>query len=162
MAGQHLKENELNKIPVKNNTDMPMYVGASMVLPGETRHFEAHEVPSHLKPQAEEVQPEEQLDPLVELIASSVKDVAAQLPALSIEQIKTLGDLERAGAARKTLLLAIAEELLRRAGNESELAAMSNAELTATLEASLGASEEDVDAAFIAALQAEVARRAAV
>lgn len=106
------------RIPVTNNTAMPLYVGSNLVPPGETRDFPESQVPPHLRP-AEEATPEEetQTDPLAELLAGSVKDIAEQIGDLSDEDLARLGDLEqlKGDTARKTLLSAIAEETLKRA-----------------------------------------------
>ncbi len=37
-------------VPVTNTGIEPLYVGSSMVLPGDTRHFPLNEVPEHLRP----------------------------------------------------------------------------------------------------------------
>ncbi|SCX40346.1 hypothetical protein [Nitrosospira sp. Nsp1] len=106
------------KLPVHNSTGMPIYVGAAMVLPGETRHFDEHEVPSHLRPEkaaAENVAPEPG-NPLVELLQLKVDDVKAALPALTDTELELLGELEQlSGTPRKGVLGAVAEEVLKRA-----------------------------------------------
>lgn len=108
------------KIPVTNTGAMPIYVAGQMIPPGETRHFDADQVPHHLRPAAPEPEPEVPNDPITALIGHSVKDIVAQLPGLALEQLEQLGDLEQAKGddARKTLLGAIAEEQLKRAGSE--------------------------------------------
>jgi hypothetical protein len=111
------------KIPVTNNTKMPIYVGAYMVPAGETRHFEEHEVPEHLQPvPATPAEPEPAVDPLQDLVAqSTAEQVIAALPGLSTEDLERLGDIEQARtrdhkpAPRKSVLSAIAETLLERA-----------------------------------------------
>ncbi len=122
------------KIPVNNDTAMPIYVAGQMIPPGETRHFDPDQVPPHLRPKAPEPEPEAPSDSLAELLDHSVKDIVAQIPALSDADLERLGDLEQAkgGEARKTLLGAIAEAQLDRAdaktgaggaGNEGDGAA---------------------------------------
>ena len=105
------------KIPVHNNTAMPMYVGAAMIPPGETRHFDVDHVPPELRPVKAAPIVEPPPDDLAVLLESNVKDIVALLPAASDADLERLGDLEQAkgDAARKTLLAAIAEENLRRA-----------------------------------------------
>lgn len=105
------------KIPVTNNGAMAMYVAGLMIPPGETRHFNPDQVPDHLRPAAAEPEPETPGDPLADLIKGTVKEIAAAIPGLSDEDLSRLGDLEQGegGAARKGVLSAIAEEILKRA-----------------------------------------------
>ena len=105
------------KIPVHNPGAMPIYVAGLMIPPGETRHFNLDQVPDHLRPAAAEPEPEAPGDPLAELIKGTVKEVSAAIPGLSDEDLSRLGDLEQGegGAARKGVLSAIAEEILKRA-----------------------------------------------
>lgn len=106
------------KIPVTNNGAMAMYVAGLMIPPGETRHFDADLVPLHLRPAAQEPEADKtQFDPLAELIEGTVKEVAAEIPALSDEDLSRLGELEqgKGDAARKGVLSAVAEEILKRA-----------------------------------------------
>lgn len=103
------------KIPVSNNTAMPIYVGAAMIPAGETRHFEEQDVPHHLRPVQEAAPVDEPVDPLVTLLESNVGDVVAALPELSRADVERLGELEQAGQARKGVLSGIAENLLARA-----------------------------------------------
>jgi len=107
------------KIPVSNNTAMSIYVGAAMIPPGETRHFDEEMVPHHLRPAAEEAAAEPEVEPFAALLGHGVKDIAAALPTMETAEIEKLGELEQQGQARKTLLSAIAEELLTRAGNSA-------------------------------------------
>lgn len=106
-----------HKIPVTNTTAMPMYVAGQMIPPGETRHFDADQVPPLLRPAAPEPEAEKPIDAMEELIGHSVKDITALLPSLADEQLERLGDIEQAkgDAARKTLLSAIAEQILTNA-----------------------------------------------
>ena len=106
------------KIPVSNSTAMPIYVGAAMIPPGETRHFDEQDVPPHLRP-AQEVaaEPEAPADPLAELLKGNVASVVAALPGLSVSDVERLGDMEQADLGRKGVLGAIAEQLMIRAEN---------------------------------------------
>lgn len=107
----------MEKIPVKNDTKMPMYVNATMIPPGETRHFDAADVPTHLRPApaAEPAAPAAP-DSMVALLAKSVKEIEADLPALSDEELQRLSELElTAESPRKTLLAALDEEQMNRA-----------------------------------------------
>ncbi len=114
------KENKLKKIPVTNNGKNAIPVGTSIVLPGETRHFDEHLVPMHLRPKKqEEAPPPPESKTLVDLLGGTVVQVVAALPDLSLDDLETLGDLEQGGLNRKGILSAIAEELLNRAEKES-------------------------------------------
>ena len=105
------------KTPVHNNTRMPIYVGTSMILPGETRHFHEHEVPHNLRPAPSVESPEEPpADPLADLLKSNVSDVASALPGLSDTDLERLGELEQLSSSpRKGGLSAVSEEILKRA-----------------------------------------------
>jgi hypothetical protein len=106
------------RIPVENNTAMPIYVGSNMIPPGEIRDLPISQVPPHLRPPEPAAVVEEATpDPLTELLEHNVKTVVAALDSLSIEQIEKLGEMEQAGAARRGVLSAIAEKLLSAAGN---------------------------------------------
>lgn len=123
------------RIPVTNNTAMPIYVGSAMIPAGETREFEENDVPLHLRPAqapAEPVKPalspEEQAEAdaaaakakreaeIAVIRAKSVKDAREHFSELSDEDLATLEALEQAeDEPRKTLLEAITEEQLQRA-----------------------------------------------
>ncbi len=105
------------KVPVTNNNKMPIYVAGQMIPAGETRHFNADQVPLHLRPAAPEpVAEEPEIDPIAELLAHSVKDLKELLPTFSDEELDALGTAEQlAESPRTTLLGAIAEEQLTRA-----------------------------------------------
>lgn len=107
------------KIPVHNPTKMPIYVGATMIVPGETRHFDEQDVPTHLKPKPAEAEDEPEQAPLslmAQLRVRGVKDCIEAFPALADDDLAELESLENAEAApRKTLIAAIAEEKLKRA-----------------------------------------------
>jgi len=104
------------KIPVTNNTSMPLYVGASMVPPDETRHFPEHQVPAHLRPtQSQEPVKEPAPDEILALLDGSIPKIAGALPALSDEDYERLIETERTGKARAGLETAFAAEDLRRA-----------------------------------------------
>jgi len=107
------------KIPVTNNTAMSIYVGSAMIPAGETRHFEEHEVPHHLRPKAEAAPVEQPVeDPLGELLKGNVQSVVEALDALSSDDIERLGELEQAGQARKGVLNAIADIQLSHAAEQ--------------------------------------------
>lgn len=113
------------KIPVTNAGSGPMFVGALMVAPGETRLFEESEVPAHLKPQPEApAAPQKPADPaearkgeLAELLEHKVADVAATFENLNDADLAVLGELETAAEKpRISLLQLVAEEQMKRAG----------------------------------------------
>ena len=113
------------RINVTNPTAMPIYVGSAMIPPGETRQFDENEVPLHLRPQkapAPPPQPAKGPDPLEALAAKPARDVIAAVPGLKDEDLGRLKKLEEARmhedrpAPRKTVLEAIAAEVLTRAG----------------------------------------------
>lgn len=117
------------RIPVTNNTAMPIYVGSAMIPAGETRDFEENDVPLHLRPApvlvaASDPSPEElaatakakREAEIAEIRAKSVKDAREHFSALSDEDLAMLEALEQAeDDPRKTLLEAITEEQLQRA-----------------------------------------------
>jgi hypothetical protein len=105
------------KIPVTNTTKMPIYVGASMIQPGETRHFEEADVPDYLRPpKAAEPEAPAAGDPLAELLTNGVKKIEERFGDLTDDQLQTLGAMEsRTESPRSTLLKAIEEEQINRA-----------------------------------------------
>lgn len=103
-------------IPITNRGSNPLPVAGRQILPGETRHFEARDLPPHLRPGAlAPSAPPEPSDPLQALLSGSIRQVAAALPGLSDAQLTALQALEAAGQNRKGLGEAFAEEALRRA-----------------------------------------------
>lgn len=106
----------MEKIPVTNDTAMPIYVGSAMIPPGETRHFDEEQVPHHLRPEkpAEAVSAPDPSAALAELLEGSVAEVKGSLSDLSLEDVERLGEMEQLGQKRKTLLAAIADEVLNR------------------------------------------------
>ena len=111
----------MEKVPVTNNTAMPIYVGSNMVPPGETRHFDLAEVPEHLRPAPAEVAAEAvETDPVEALSAKSAKEIIGAIPGLTDQQLEQLGNLEQARETpRTTVLKAISETSLTRADIEA-------------------------------------------
>lgn len=110
------------KIPVHNPEDHAIYIGTSMILPGETRHFDKHEVPRHLWPKddSEDAAPEP-ADLIADLLKLTVREVAEAFADLSGEDLDRLESLENASPSpRKTLLSALTEERLKRAAAEPD------------------------------------------
>lgn len=149
------------KIPVTNNTEMPIYVGSSMVPPGETRHFDEQDVPHHLRPVADAaVTPDEQqADLIVDLAAGTVKAAIEQIPALSLADLERLGELEQTGQARVTLLSALSDELLKRT-QDAHLAELLGGEIEVIIQALPALS--DVGVARAAEIEQSGQARAAV
>lgn len=162
------------RIPVSNNTQMPIYVGSNMVPPGETRDFPESQVPPHLRPVAQVAEtapaPGNDGDPLLELLDKPIKEITPLLAALTDDELTRLEAAENAGKTRSTLIAAIAEEKLQRAAGGTagspdiaadlaafveDLAAMDEAELIAQLEIFAG------DEGRLALVQAEIDKRAA-
>lgn len=110
------------KIPVHNPNDHPIYVGTSMILPGETRHFDKHELPKHQWPkedgEAVETQP---ADLVADLLKLTVREVVEAFSGISGDDLNRLESLENASPSpRKTLLAALVEERLKRAASEED------------------------------------------
>lgn len=103
---------------ISNDGPNTIYVGGKMIAPGEGRDIDERDLPPELRdaPVVEEA-PEPSLDDeLAALLKGSVKEVTATLPALTHEGLDRLAELERGHEhPRKTLLEAIADEVLRRA-----------------------------------------------
>lgn len=116
----------MEKIPVHNNTAMPIYVGGAMIPPGETRHFNADQVPPEYRPakveEAQADEPGKEIAPeegVKLILAGTVDTVKATLADLSDATLALLKDAEEAGKNRSSLLEAVDAELLKRqAGGE--------------------------------------------
>ena len=109
------------KKAVVNNTNMPIYVGASMIPPGETREFEEADIPAHLRPKDNKpaAQPAAAADPVAKLQAETVKEIKAALPNLDDASLARLKDIEEASETpRASLLEMIGQEQLFRAGEK--------------------------------------------
>ncbi len=122
-----------HRINVPNNTGMPIYVGSTMIPAGESRDFEESEVPLHLRPAkpapvavAPAADPEAEAKAaaqkaLEDLAANPAPEIIAAVPELASEQLTALEALEQGREKpRKTVLEAIAEEILKRAGGGGE------------------------------------------
>lgn len=112
----------MEKIPVTNNTAMPIYVGSNMIPPGETRHFDEADVPEHLRPaKAAPVVEAVAEDPIQALSEKPAKDIIAAIPELGVEALEKLGDIEQLREKpRSTVLAALSEALLARAEGSGE------------------------------------------
>jgi len=107
-------------IPVTNNTKNAIPVGSSYVMPGETKHFPAHQVPVHLRPRAEPEPQKEQANPLLAVLDLTIPKIKEKLPEYSDEQLQELKAAEEAGKARSTLLEVFAEIELERASARTD------------------------------------------
>lgn len=106
------------RVPIENTGKMPIFVGGVMIPPGEIRHFEDDLLPPEFRSSAP-VSEAEAADPLAELLDGNVHEVTGGLDALSNEWLARLEAMELAGKNRKGVLAAIAEEMLRRADDET-------------------------------------------
>lgn len=150
------------RIWIHNPNKTPMRVGSDIVPPGETKDFPESRVPRHLRPaEKKEEQPAAKTDPLAELLKGSVKDVTAALAGLATADIERLGELEQlAEKPRTTLLSAIGELLLNRAAQADVLAKIAELSDEALIEELATAqSESGADPEYLAALEAEAAKR---
>lgn len=107
----------MSRIPVKNASAMPIYVAGQMIPAGETYHFEEDQVPPEYRPMKAAVAAAPVEDRVAKLSEEKVSVLVPILKDLSDADLARLGELEQAKGdhARKTLLGAIAEEILSRA-----------------------------------------------
>lgn len=151
------------RIWVHNPTKTNLHVGAAIVPPGETKDFPESRVPRHLRPQekaAEAPKPPTINETLAELLKGNVPTVVAALADMAAADIEQLELMEQAGQNRKGVLGAVAEELLNRAAQADLLAkveAMSDETLAAELEAAK--TDINIDPEYLAAIEAEAAKR---
>lgn len=100
------------KVPYQNDTDSPVHIGNVTIMPGNTRDVEETHIPGH---KGKEIATQDtQPHPLGDLLKGNVGVVAQALNGMAFEDVELLGELEQAGQARKTLLAAIATEILAR------------------------------------------------
>jgi hypothetical protein len=105
------------KTPYTNETDKFVHIGSVTIAPGATRDVEDSHIPGYTPPNSVALEAPE--NPLVKILALSVEKAKAELKSLTDDQLAQLGDLEKAGHQRKTLINAIADELLQRAAGKS-------------------------------------------
>lgn len=103
---------------IENNTPNTIYVGGRMIAPGEGRDIDERDLPpEHRDAPVVVVHEGPSLDDeLAALLKESVKEIKDLLPGLTHEGLDRLAELERGYEhPRKTLLEAIADEVIRRA-----------------------------------------------
>lgn len=153
----------MDKIPYTNDTDQPVYVGNLLVKPGQSRMVDPELAPNHAaKIAAGQATPAgEPENPVLKLLDSSVKDVKAALPGLTDAQLDELEKGEADGKTRKGVLEAIGEQRVLRAREADALEHVREA--TDEQLAAVVKGEDGVEhtMAFVAAVQAEIDRRAA-
>lgn len=148
------------KVPYFNNTDKFAHIGPVTIPPFGTRDVEDTHIPGYTQLVAGDPPV---TDELSDLLKQSVAKVVEALPGLSQEDIDRLGELEQTGKNRTTLLSAIAEETLNRAGKTveeiiAELPLMPD-EALAELAAELAVKGNNANADLVAAITAEQALR---
>jgi hypothetical protein len=105
------------KTPYTNETDKFVHIGSVTIAPGATRDVEDSHIPGYTPPASTTNESPE--NPLARIAVLSVDKAKAQLKNLTDGELAQLGDLEKAGQQRKTLINAIADELLQRAAGKS-------------------------------------------
>ena len=127
---------------IENNTPNTIYVGGKMIAPGEGRDIDERDLPPELRDAPVVVEPAGPSldDELAALLKESVKEIKDLLPGLTHEGLDRLAELERGHEhPRKTLLEAIADEVIRRADEALEGESLG-------ADSAAGASADDVNA----------------
>ncbi|QZA80856.1 hypothetical protein [Deefgea piscis] len=109
-------------IPFTNETERFITVGLTTIAPGQTRDVDETLLPNY-QPAANQSESNEAdlaYPALHALLASNVETVINALPDLPTDELEALGEIEQMGKARKTILGAVAELLLNRAGAEQQ------------------------------------------
>jgi hypothetical protein len=146
----------MSKVPYHNDTDKFVHIGSVTIAPGATRDVEETHLAEYSKPK--ESAPAAP-DAIADLLAGTAAEVIAKLPGLSAADLEQVELREQEGKNRKTVLAAISEALLNLAAQNlaEQIALMSDADLTAALEEAK--TDINVDADYLAALEAEAASR---
>lgn len=117
-----MSKQKTTRIPVTNtHPSNNLHVGGAVIRPGETRHIEAHLVPSEHPKGAKggaAVPESTTVDPMTTLVSEPIATITATLATLSDEQLVTLDGLESDGKDRLGVHEAIKAEQLRRASKE--------------------------------------------
>jgi hypothetical protein len=102
---------------IENTGRSPMYVGNTMIPPGEGKLVD---VPDDTPAADPEPAGPNLAAQIAELLDLSVAKIVEQLPQLTHEALDLLETQEQGGKTRKTLLEAVAEERLRRSAQQLE------------------------------------------
>lgn len=106
----------MSQVPIKNTGSTDKFICGVCTPPGETRIFEAAELPRHLRPEAQAPVQAAETTPAEGLLAGAVKQILPALPGLQSAELQVLRATEAAAERpRKSLLAAIDELLLERA-----------------------------------------------
>ena len=105
------------KTAYQNTSDQPKYVAGQLVQPNETIWVAAKDHPDYQAIGVDPSQPAPQ-HIIDVLLGGAESDCIAALPSLCAEDLDELGDREQGGAARQSILSAIAELKLTRANAE--------------------------------------------
>lgn len=108
---------------IENPTQMPIFVAGMMIPPGETRLIEDDMLPPEHRQEAPIPEPEAPKDRIAEIADMKVDLILPILPDMSSEELARLQQLETEGKSRKTILEAIAAEVLKRAQLAADAAA---------------------------------------
>ena len=107
----------MRKTAFRNTSNRTQIVGGVTVPAGSTRQVPAYAVKAAAAPAEPTAAPDPDAARKAAALASAtVDEVVAELPNLTPEQLAEVQAAETAGKARKGILSAIAEELIRRAG----------------------------------------------
>lgn len=108
-------------VNVTNDTEHNRYLGGLCIPPGETRQVPAVWVQAEAPAEAE-AEPDLPPNPLEELRSESVAAIVEAFIRLNADDLRALANLEEAAEKpRRTLLEAIAKELLERGSAEADL-----------------------------------------
>lgn len=105
-------------IPVTNDGSTTRYVGSIAIQPGETREVPEHLVPAEASVEATADPTED--DAIAQILDHNVSTIIDMLPQFSGDELFRVELAETNGAARKSLLKAIAEERLTRAATDND------------------------------------------
>lgn len=149
------------KVAYTNPTGGYQHVGNKTIPPFETREIEETDHPNYQAPDKKPEQPRR--PPLLSLLDNSVKDIVAEFPNLSDDELAALEEAEGNDKPRTTLMAAFKAERLQRADTHlgqdmdawvESLQAMNDDELTEQLDAFKD------DDGRLALIQEEIDRRA--
>lgn len=105
----------MDKIPYFNASGHTQFIGGVMVPPGETREVDSRLIPveaSETKTEAPAAA-DKLTDIVSVLLAGSLDNLLAHLPALALEDLEKLGEAEQVGQQRPEVLGPVAEQILK-------------------------------------------------